>query len=347
SSHGYGVLDIESSWFLVKCKHGYVISSLMDMAYRMSEEENVCFDLVRCDLCPSSIKEGTAKGVDLRVVNSYTGNHHEDDFTPLETIRRFVGIELLRSINIPFQSFRAVQAHEICCNVQSARRSGPSIPKAITKPSTHIEGWKEMDFMSFMMEGVNGEFHFEPEGGVGDEEEGKKDEVILVGRTIADKAKNQKESTSSNVTRKRKQTVESPGRESNVDSDPDIPGKFLTPHAPWTLRIVIGCCSCDSTFVEARPQRDNLGKTLRYPRQGLGKGRKRRTMPTLNLRRSKEFDQAGDNLATASYPFQAEAIADPYAPLEVLLSKKSKSLHAKPAPLKSSPSSSKSLDPSS
>nr|GEY47501.1 hypothetical protein [Tanacetum cinerariifolium] len=61
----------------------------------------------------------------------------------------------------------------------------------------------------------------------------------------------------------------------------------------------------------------------------------------------KEFDQAGDNLATASYPFQAKAIADPYAPLEVLLSKKSKSLHAKPTPLKSSPSSSKSLDPSS
>ncbi|GJV64917.1 hypothetical protein Tco_1475745 [Tanacetum coccineum] len=27
-----------------------------------------------------------------------------------------------------------------------------------------------------------------------------------------------------------------------------------------------------------------------------------------------EFDQAGDNVATASYPFLVEAIADPYAP---------------------------------
>ncbi|GJY56814.1 hypothetical protein Tco_0455929 [Tanacetum coccineum] len=34
----------------------------------------------------------------------------------------------------------------------------------------------------------------------------------------------------------------------------------------------------------------------------------------------KEFDQAGDNLATASYPFLAEATADLYSPLEKLLS---------------------------
>ncbi|GJX44234.1 hypothetical protein Tco_0260910 [Tanacetum coccineum] len=63
----------------------------------------------------------------------------------------------------------------------------------------------------------------------------------------------------------------------------------------------------------------------------------------------KEFDQAGDNVATASYPFLAEAIADPYAPLEVLLSKKPRSLHAKSAPSqsKSKPSSSKATNPDS
>ncbi|GJY50762.1 hypothetical protein Tco_0441609 [Tanacetum coccineum] len=55
----------------------------------------------------------------------------------------------------------------------------------------------------------------------------------------------------------------------------------------------------------------------------------------------KEFDQAGDNLATTSYPFLAEVIVDPYVHLEVFLSKKPKSLHAKPAPSSYKPSSSK------
>ncbi|GKG65679.1 hypothetical protein Tco_0685341, partial [Tanacetum coccineum] len=40
-----------------------------------------------------------------------------------------------------------------------------------------------------------------------------------------------------------------------------------------------------------------------------------------------------------------EVISDPYAPLEVLLSKKLKSLRAKPAPSKSKPSSSKAHNP--
>ncbi|GKE82995.1 hypothetical protein Tco_1552995, partial [Tanacetum coccineum] len=37
-SPGYGVLDFLSLWFLVKCRHRYAVSSLMDMAYRMSEQ---------------------------------------------------------------------------------------------------------------------------------------------------------------------------------------------------------------------------------------------------------------------------------------------------------------------
>ncbi|GJY54599.1 hypothetical protein Tco_0446263 [Tanacetum coccineum] len=55
----------------------------------------------------------------------------------------------------------------------------------------------------------------------------------------------------------------------------------------------------------------------------------------------KEFDQAGDDLATASYPFITEATADPYATMEQLLSKKPRSLPTKPAPSYSKPSSSK------
>ncbi|GKC38247.1 putative reverse transcriptase domain-containing protein [Tanacetum coccineum] len=35
NSPGYDILDFDSSWCLVKCMHKYVVSSLMDMAYRM------------------------------------------------------------------------------------------------------------------------------------------------------------------------------------------------------------------------------------------------------------------------------------------------------------------------
>nr|GEV30146.1 hypothetical protein [Tanacetum cinerariifolium] len=82
------------------------------------ERENVGLDLTKSDICPSIVEDLTAKGVGLRVADSHTSNHHEDGFTPLETIRRFLKI----------------------------------------------------DFRSFMMDGIDGEFHFEPEGGIGDGE---------------------------------------------------------------------------------------------------------------------------------------------------------------------------------
>ncbi|GKG18304.1 hypothetical protein Tco_0372602, partial [Tanacetum coccineum] len=62
-------------------------------------EENIGFDLVRCYLCPSSIEGYTARGVGLRVENFHTGKHRDDDFTPLETIRRFLGIIGSRSLS--------------------------------------------------------------------------------------------------------------------------------------------------------------------------------------------------------------------------------------------------------
>nr|GEW75848.1 hypothetical protein [Tanacetum cinerariifolium] len=66
-------------------------------------------------------------------------------------------------------------------------------------------------------------------------------------------------------------------------------------------------------------------------------------MPGYRSSLKKEFDQAGDDLATASYPFIAEATADPYAFVKELLSKKPKSLYTKPAPSHSKPSSLKSI----
>ncbi|GJR09790.1 putative reverse transcriptase domain-containing protein [Tanacetum coccineum] len=61
------------------------------------ERENVGFDLTKSDICPSFVKDHTTKGMGLRMVDSHTGNHREHDFTPLETIRRFLGITGSRS----------------------------------------------------------------------------------------------------------------------------------------------------------------------------------------------------------------------------------------------------------
>ncbi|GKA46828.1 hypothetical protein Tco_0739711, partial [Tanacetum coccineum] len=56
----------------------------------LAEKENVGLDLTKSDLYPSFVEELTAKGMGLRVADSHTGNHHEDDFTPPETIQRFL-----------------------------------------------------------------------------------------------------------------------------------------------------------------------------------------------------------------------------------------------------------------
>ncbi|GJT33202.1 hypothetical protein Tco_0923621 [Tanacetum coccineum] len=63
------------------------------------EKENVGFDLTKSDLCPSFIEDHAAKGVGLRVVDCHTNNHREDDFMPLETIQRFLGIIGSRSFS--------------------------------------------------------------------------------------------------------------------------------------------------------------------------------------------------------------------------------------------------------
>ncbi|GJX80636.1 hypothetical protein Tco_0328785 [Tanacetum coccineum] len=110
----------------------------------------------------------------------------------------------------------------------------------------------EMDFKSFMVEGVNGEFHFLSAGGVNDEgcspstksinnealvidvepltsvhplefdenigdsddAPSEKDEITFIDRSIVDKAQNQKVGASLKANGKRKQITESSGKES-------------------------------------------------------------------------------------------------------------------------------------
>nr|GEV33095.1 hypothetical protein [Tanacetum cinerariifolium] len=66
-------------------------------------------------------------------------------------------------------------------------------------------------------------------------------------------------------------------------------------------------------------------------------------IPSYCFYSKKEFDQDGDDLATTSYPFIAEATANPYASLEELLLKKPKSLRTKLAQSNSKPSSLRAL----
>ncbi|GJV17619.1 hypothetical protein Tco_1362942 [Tanacetum coccineum] len=63
------------------------------------ERDNVGFDSTKSNLCPSFVEDLTAKGVGLRVADSHTGNHRDDDFMALETIQRFLGIIGSRSLS--------------------------------------------------------------------------------------------------------------------------------------------------------------------------------------------------------------------------------------------------------
>ncbi|GJR68559.1 hypothetical protein Tco_0014624 [Tanacetum coccineum] len=119
-------------------------------------------------------KRPPAKGVGLRVADSHTGNHSEDDFTPLKTIRRPYSVIRKR---IPFElegeTFEpegggayggepSVDLLRSFLNIGRAgdwltlsNRGGVDVPKALIKPS-------------FMIQGVDSEFNFLPEGGFDD-----------------------------------------------------------------------------------------------------------------------------------------------------------------------------------
>ncbi|GKC63353.1 hypothetical protein Tco_1095951, partial [Tanacetum coccineum] len=91
-SEAYGVSLRITSGVRVRVIPGIVYHDLYLGEKALIERENVGFDLTKSNLCPSFVEDLTAKGVGLRVADSHTGNHREDGFTPLETIRRFLCI---------------------------------------------------------------------------------------------------------------------------------------------------------------------------------------------------------------------------------------------------------------
>ncbi|GJU91563.1 hypothetical protein Tco_1303986 [Tanacetum coccineum] len=82
------------------------------------------YRVVYHDLC---LGGPTAKGVGLHVASSHTVNHREDDFIPLETIRRFLGF---------FNSFPGGKW------LTFSKRPEKCIPNHLPKVITHIEDWK-------------------------------------------------------------------------------------------------------------------------------------------------------------------------------------------------------------
>ncbi|GJV77408.1 hypothetical protein Tco_1508992 [Tanacetum coccineum] len=115
----------------------------------------------------------------LPMADSHIGNHCKDDYTPLETIRRFIGIfgsrSLLSSKRRP-SSRRMVKlkTFDVMCKAYIGEPSVDLLRAFLNlSPAGDwltLSDRGQMDFKSFMMEGINGEFHFELEGGIGDGE---------------------------------------------------------------------------------------------------------------------------------------------------------------------------------
>ncbi|GKE05221.1 hypothetical protein Tco_1397239 [Tanacetum coccineum] len=83
------------------------------------ERENVGLDLIKYDLCPSVVEYLTTKGIGLCVVDSHTEYGGEPN---VDLLRAFLNIG-------PAGDWLTL-----------SNRGSSGIPKALTKPITHIEG---------------------------------------------------------------------------------------------------------------------------------------------------------------------------------------------------------------
>ncbi|GJR28837.1 putative reverse transcriptase domain-containing protein [Tanacetum coccineum] len=118
-----------------------------------------------------------ALGGGLRVADSLTGNHPEDDFMPLETIRRSHNIIGKRiQFELEGETFEPERRERDWLTLSN--RGGVDVPKALVKPITHLENWKGLKtswkyspkrpMIYHQGQGIDGEFNFLPEGGFDD-----------------------------------------------------------------------------------------------------------------------------------------------------------------------------------
>ncbi|GJV31831.1 hypothetical protein Tco_1392231 [Tanacetum coccineum] len=75
-------------------------TTISTLAIKALVEERTCVLTFSNPTSASVIEGHTSEGVGLRVTDSHIGNHREDDFTSLETIRRFLGVFGSRSLLI-------------------------------------------------------------------------------------------------------------------------------------------------------------------------------------------------------------------------------------------------------
>ncbi|GJV80392.1 hypothetical protein Tco_1516262, partial [Tanacetum coccineum] len=130
-----------------------------------------------CRNCiPFSLKALPRRVWGLPMVDSHTGNHLKDSFTPLETIRRCIAFDLSNVVQI-IDHIKGLNRHAACIEcyppldeelvrdtyggepsidlirsflnlgrvgdwLTLSSRGSANVPKALTKPVTHFEDWK-------------------------------------------------------------------------------------------------------------------------------------------------------------------------------------------------------------
>nr|GEZ07380.1 hypothetical protein [Tanacetum cinerariifolium] len=220
----------------------------------------------------------------------------------------------------------------------------PCNVRTFSDPILYLAGLKtslkhKMDFKSFIVEEVDDEFHFLPDGGVNDEgispsTKSVNNEALVIDAEPLTAAIGKKKQIIGSCGKERWQKVRRvPTQVSKAAGDTSDPldvdsvslifmflsAKELKESADchWLLSL------CTS-FKEVAALKDpfSLVKILGYLSSSV-----------------KEFDQVVDDLATTSYPLIAEATASLCASLEELLSKKPKSLRIKSALSNTKPSS--------
>ncbi|GJR58544.1 putative ribonuclease H-like domain-containing protein [Tanacetum coccineum] len=271
-----------------------------------------------------------------------------------------------------------------------SNRGETNIPRATTKPFTHIEGWKgsffyienkivPFEYLELLLEDnkLNKKsfkdviprhiLKMRKENMADlDDTPSEKDEVVLIDRSVAEKAKNRKVSASSKVASKRKQTAsESSGRETRQKTHkvPPQANKAVGEHSDpldfdifpsakelkdfadchWVVAHVVldnfmnrRTHELLSTLSEARAAYDAIREREKEKDKAYAKLEAKCNDPQQDLEKNPPILDLCVEIRTLQghylLSFLAEATTDPYAPLEVLLSNKPRSFRVKSAP---------------
>ncbi|GJZ55427.1 hypothetical protein Tco_0610620, partial [Tanacetum coccineum] len=394
-----------------------------------------------------------AKGVGLRVADSHIGNHPEDDFMPLETIRRLCSIFGRRS-HLGFKGETSdpkgmVPLHPELDPLYDQISTYPCHVRTFPDPILYLAGlknsWKHspkkpviyyqgqgMDFRSFMMQEINGEFKFLPEGCIDDNQgspssksvnnealvidakpltslhpsnfvedvadsddaSARDNENPLLGTALPPLPKAGKKLRSlgkrklpsgvgdsllkvQKMAAQASKVADEASDPLNVDSDADIVARELEKNRAYVelerkcneallnlnqnalvadlrteietlqgrvdglhsecTRLEMDVLKQDRASVIAKVVPDAAIKLIHIDEMEVAKLKEPFVMEKMAGYRpssKQEYDQAGDDLANASYPFLFKYVNDPYASLEQLLLKKPESFRSKPSYVK-------------